>query len=116
MSQGIKNMQTAARACTRREGALSGSPSLQDPLQKYDDSGVSGIDDLEAECDADGASNHSGPSGLGGYGQYQDHHQNRAARQHGGVYVHAQGLGQAGSRLSSMDMGIGAIINRHDGR
>ncbi|KAG0645603.1 hypothetical protein D0Z07_8506 [Hyphodiscus hymeniophilus] len=105
MSQGLKNLQQSARSCARRERMLDPSSSLNpggayDP-QHTDDSGI-GIDDLEAEYDADGASEHSGGSNsnhsLGGYGGYQQQHQTQR-------YQHQ-------SRLPSMDMGIEAIINR----
>ena len=108
MSQGLKNLQQAARSSARRERMLdpNSHPNLgssggaYDP-QHTDDSGI-GIDDLEAEYDADGASEHSGGSNSnnslgGGYG-YQTHNNHR--------YQGHQ------SRLPSMDMGIDAIINR----
>jgi hypothetical protein len=107
MSQGLKNLQQAARSCARRERMLDtntmggGGGAYGDP-HHTDDSGI-GIDDLEAEYDADGASEHSGGSnsnnsmGGGSYGYQQP-------QQRGG-YGHQ-------SRLPSMDMGIDAIINR----
>jgi hypothetical protein len=108
MSSGLKNLQQSARSCARRERMLDPNATnnnTYDPHNGTDDSGI-GIDDLEAEYDADGASEHSGGSNSnhslggslgGGYG-YQTQTQHR--------YQGHQ------SRLPSMDMGIDAIINR----
>jgi hypothetical protein len=119
MSTGLKNLQTASRAYSRRERLSSGSSNaVQDPLnQQYDDSGVSGIDDLEAEYDADGASDHSS-QGLGyGYrGMHGGSHQRGGSSGSNGAYGGQNGGVNGHGRLPSMDMGIGAIINRHDGR
>lgn len=107
MSQGLKNLQQAARSSARRErmldtNTMGGGGAYGDP-HHTDDSGIS-IDDLEAEYDADGASEHSGGSNSnnsmgGGYG-----YQTQAQQRRGG-YGHQ-------SRLPSMDMGIDSIINR----
>jgi hypothetical protein len=51
MSQGLKNLQTAARSCARRGRMLS--PDNGD----RDDSGIGLSNDFEADYDADGASN-----------------------------------------------------------
>lgn len=112
MSQGLKNLQQAARSCARRERMLDTSTGQN--LGAYDtihtdDSGI-GIDDLEAEYDADGASEHSGGSNsnnslVGGGGGFA--FQGRGQGQRGGG---GEGYGHQ-SRVPSMDMGIGAIIN-----
>ena len=104
MSQGLKNLQQAARSCARRErmldttNTMGGGGAYGDP-HHTDDSGI-GIDIDEAEYDADGASEHSGGSNsnnsMGG-GYYQ-----QGQQQHRGYQ----------QRLPSMDMGIDAIINR----
>ena len=101
MSQGLKNLQQAARSCARRERMLdtqSGQLGAYDP-RHADDSGI-GIDELEAEYDADGASEHSGGS--------------NSNNSMGGGYYQNQGQQHRGyqQRLPSMDMGIDAIINR----
>jgi hypothetical protein len=96
MSSGLKNLQTAARSCTRRERLETSTQphngAYGDP--HTDDSGI-GIDDLEAEYDADGGSEHS----RGSMAHMRDQH-GRPQYQH---------------RLPSMDMGIDAIINRPNG-
>src|SRR4051812_18895726 len=111
MSQGLKNLQTSARSCARRERMLDTSShatggSMDDGTYGVvDDSGI----DLEAEYDADGASEHSG--GSNGYGGYSNGHQRIASGGSSGSgnsgrwYGDGQGSGQ-GSRLPSMDMGI----------
>jgi len=121
MSQGLKNLQQSARSCTRRERMIPSTHSNSNsnpPTSAYDpqeDSAI-GIEDLEAEYDADGASEHSGSNSnsnhslgsMAGYGyqtqtQSQNHNmQNMQRYQHQGHQ----------SRLPSMDMGIDAIINR----
>ena len=109
MSQGLKNLQTAARSHARRERMLDTSGGAHGmgggAYDHTDDSGIS-IDDLEAEYDADGASGRSGSSAQStgnSYLGYQDQRQ----------YVgHGQG---PNVRLASMDMGIDAIINRPGG-
>ncbi|KAE8445720.1 hypothetical protein EG329_012899 [Mollisiaceae sp. DMI_Dod_QoI] len=73
MSQGLKNLQTSARSCARRErlldntsigtsasqtGGGGGGPNYAGPFEHPDDSGYA--DELEAEYDADGASDRSG--------------------------------------------------------
>lgn len=78
MQSGLKNLQAAARACSRRErlegsslsgsgGGSGGSSSLglhvHDPRGPYDDSAV-GLDDLEAEYHSQAETNsyeHSSP-------------------------------------------------------
>jgi len=109
MTQGLKNLQAHARSGARRErlldaggaGGMGGGGAYGD--SHTDDSGI-GIEDLEAEYDADGASdNSSGGGGGGGGGMVQQqYHQQRAQ-------YHQQ-------RLPSMDMGIDAIINRPGNR
>lgn len=93
MQQGLKNLQSAARAATRRERHESG---LQGGVHT-DDSGI-GLEDLEGEYEADARSD--GSSGLRTYDMGN------------------AGLGQERGReqfplmrLPTLDMGIGAIIN-----
>lgn len=79
MSQGLKNLQTAARSCARRERLLDPQAQVQsNPNQNgyggashyTDDSGYA--DELEAEYDpTDGASERSG--GSYGYGGSHQH-------------------------------------------
>jgi hypothetical protein len=61
MSQGLKNLQTAARSCARRERMLN--PSQNAPYQgsfgERDDSAISVSDNIEADYDEYGASNYS---------------------------------------------------------
>ena len=126
MSQGLKNLQTSARSCARRERMLdtssagSNDPHLHGTYSGLDDSGIE--IDLEAEYDADGASEHSGGSnGYGAYGHGRMDSGGTGAGGRGGYYgdvngVPSQnGMGGHGSRLPSMDMGIDAIINRPSG-
>jgi hypothetical protein len=125
MSQGLKNLQQAARACARRERMLDTSnPNINDigayDPQHTDDSGI-GFDEGEAEYDADGASEHSGGSnsnnsliGAGGGGG------NMGNGMGGGMGYYQQSIQQQqhrgyAQRLPSMDMGIDAIINRPGG-
>jgi hypothetical protein len=135
MSQGLKNLQASARSCARRErmldahtsntgipvGAYDTDPHPEHDSGHTDDSGI-GIDgsDLEAEYDADGASDHSGshagslsgyaPYGMGGGMSRQGMSSGGGRRGRGAPqYGHQQ-------RLPSMDMGIDAIINRPNGR
>jgi len=111
MTQGLKNLQTAARAHARRERLLDTSGHASSGLvggaygdpHHTDDSGI-GIDDLEAEYDADGASDRSGGSASGYGGQGQEYGGGRQQYHH------------QGQRLPSMDMGIDSIINRPNGR
>ena len=118
LSEGLKNIQLSARAYARRVAAAGG----QAALQAYEDSAVSGIEDLEVEYE-DGSSNHSSASGLNGYGQYQDHshsgqlsaglYHNGHVRNNMNHNAHGQVVtGHHSSRLSSID----SIINGHDGR
>ncbi|KAH8598084.1 hypothetical protein B0O99DRAFT_591986 [Bisporella sp. PMI_857] len=89
MAQGLKNLQTQARSCARRERMLdtsSNSLGVGGPYQ--DDSGIG--DDYEApDYDADGVSEHSGGSHGNGLG--------------GGYYGHQShdSQGSAGSRMSA---------------
>jgi hypothetical protein len=106
MSQGLKNLQTAARSCARRERMLDtsqGGSYTGGAYGERDDSGIGLGDDLEAEYDADGASDRSGSASA-----YQGHHYSSSvgsAVSGGYGHPHEQ-------RLPSMDMGIDAIINR----
>src|ERR1700709_1727241 len=102
MSQGLKNLQTSARSCARRERMLDTSShatsnSLDRTYGALDDSGI----DLEAEYDADGASEHSG--GSNGYGYHQRLDCGGSSSSAGGRY-YGDGGGQG--RLPSMDLGI----------
>ncbi|KAH8646561.1 hypothetical protein BGZ60DRAFT_474622 [Tricladium varicosporioides] len=142
MSQGLKNLQTAARSHARHERMLSTSHSLPQqshsshshhpshssllPGNNYsaDDSGIS-IEDLEAEYDAnhdhDGHSERSSSSVYGGHGggHYHSHSGGSGVGSLDGRGYSMQGQGGQGSgqqgRLPSMDMGIDAIINRPGG-
>lgn len=121
MSQGLKNLQTSARSCARRERMLDTSSANSDSLHGtyggLDDSGI----EIEAEYDADGASEHSGGSNGYGYGHGRmDSGGSSASGRGGGSYYDIGngvqgGGGGHGSRLPSMDMGIDAIINRPGG-
>lgn len=123
MSQGMKNLQTASRSSARRDRMLAidtnHTPSSTSPNQTYgpyhtDDSGYA--DDLEAEYDADNASDRSSQ----GQGQYGHYHSNSGGSGSGlgmsgggGGSASMGGGGYYGNgRLPSMDMGIENIINR----
>jgi len=108
MSQGLKNLQTAARAHARRERMLDTNAGMMGSVggsygrdAHADDSGI-GIDDLEAEYD--GGSDRS-TSVYGGQGHYHSHSNGSVGD---GRYMQHSG----GQRLPSMDMGIDSIINR----
>ncbi|KAF4636698.1 hypothetical protein G7Y89_g1384 [Cudoniella acicularis] len=136
MSQGLKNLQTAARAHARRERMLDSTNSINsnpnNPSNMLgfdghaDDSGIS-IEDLEAEYDGDGGQSERSTSSI--YGGHNPHHHQGHYHSHsggsgvgsvggdaivrGGGYVTShQGHTHHGQRLPSMDMGIDAIINR----
>ncbi|RDL31049.1 uncharacterized protein BP5553_09838 [Venustampulla echinocandica] len=135
MSQGLKNLQTAARAHARRERLLDNSGAggvgsagmlgvgAYDVRDHHaDDSGIGSIEDLEAEYDAtDGGASSSGRSTSSVYATHQGHHGHYHSHSGGsavGSMVDGRGGGgytthqQRGQRLPSMDMGIDAIINR----
>ena len=151
MSQGLKNLATAARACSRRERLhdTSSAPSLSSlpnsaPYAPGEDSGL-GLDDLDDQYENDGVSEHSGGSGgmglrggsggsvgydrgdtyrgdvgvgyergvSGDEGTYYGHQSQGSSGSSGRSVGHGHGYGQ---RLPSIDMGIGAIINRPNGR
>lgn len=102
MSQGLKNLQTAARSHARRERMLDTNGMMSSAYARdahADDSGI-GIEDLEAEYD--GASDRS-VSAYGGNGHYHSHSSGSVGD---GRYM------SEAQRVPSMDMGIGAIINR----
>jgi len=136
MSSGLKNLQTAARAFSRREkgpggAVMDGNPfphqqgySVHDPHSR-EDSGISF--DVEPDYDNDGNSEVSSE---------QHHHQQQPQQQqqHQHYYqTHDDGQSDGGrhpayaayggrdeqyvphTRLPSMDMGIDAIINRPGG-
>lgn len=134
MGSGLKNLQAAARSGVRRE-RLSGE-FCSDNGGPGNDSAISGLgpDGDEEEGDGDGEGEDEGeyddgsdvsqgyhPSGsagsagstaavyasnpymsAGSYQQQQQHH----------LHSHHVGRPQYQQRLPSMDMGIGAIINR----
>lgn len=109
MSQGLKNLQTAARAHARRErmseNGMTSNMGTYGRDAHADDSGI-GIEDLEAEYD--GSSDRSA-SVYGGQGQ--GHHHSYSNGSVDGRYMqHANG-----GRLPSMDMGVDAILNRPGG-
>jgi len=109
MSQGLKNLQTAARAHARRERMLDtngmmSSSSAYGPDAHADDSGI-GIEDLEAEYD------NSSDRSASVYGSGQGHHHSYSNGSVDGRYMQHPGNG----RLPSMDMGVDAILNRPGG-
>ncbi|RWA05500.1 hypothetical protein EKO27_g9596 [Xylaria grammica] len=122
MHNGLKNLQSASRSAARRERLEQGHS-----LHGYDDdSGISGIgltpvDDLDASYsspETTASSTHSHHSGGSGYGM---HHQQQHAmaipyglRRRLLVELQLVRLvvGRCPRRLSSVDMGIEAIINR----
>jgi len=111
MQQGLKNLQTSARSCARRERMLDTSSNSLGVSGAYqDDSGIG--DDFEAEYDADAASEHSrGSAGTGGMsGGYYGHQSHNSSGSSGS---RMSAYGQQ-SRLPSIDMGIQNIINRSD--
>jgi len=89
-----------------------------------DDSGI-GIDDLEAEYSADGGTGYSPDTdnsgsriaGVGGSGSGYEPHQHQHQMMHDQSHGMGQQLSQYGlqQRVSSIDMGIGSIINRAPG-
>jgi len=90
MSNGLKNIQSHARAYTRRERLESGQPMAAYDHDDLDDSGVSGIamtpiDDMDQSYSSPEASGstgaHSTPGGSSGTGS--------TASQH--AYMHSQG-------------------------
>lgn len=135
MSQGLKNLQTAARSCARRERLLDPTQAPAQSQGSYnpgaleqhaDDSGYA--DDIEPDYDADGASDRSSNSYQGHYHS----HSNGSNGSMGGGSLGGGSLGggiggmgggmmgdprylqqQQQQRLPSLDMGIGAIINQH---
>src|SRR3954447_13498976 len=100
MSQGLKNLQTSARSCARRERMLDTAShatggSIDGTYAGLDDSGI----DLEAEYDADGASEHSG--GSNGYGGYSHGHQRIASGGSSGSGNSGRWYGDGGSGQGS---------------
>ena len=125
MSHGLKNLQTAARSCSRRERLLDTSHPNANPhpdTQNYgaysanhtDDSGYA--DELEAEYDADGASDRSSNCQSAGYHPGHHYSASGGSAGSGGPMMDGRVMGMYGGhgqgRLPSMDMGIDAIINR----
>ena len=127
MSQGLKNLQTAARSHARRSRLLSPtnshspaaifppySSSSSSGAYIRDDSGI-GIEDLEGGDYNDGSSGRMSSSSSNYGGQNYGHaHGNGTGHGHshsGGSGVGSGGYGHDG-RLPSIDMGIDAIINR----
>ncbi len=130
MSQGLKNLQTAARSCARRERLLDPTHAPTQSQGSYnpgafeqhtDDSGYA--DDIEPDYDADGASDRSSNG-------YQGHYHSHSNGSNGSMGGGSMGGGMGGMggnmmtdprflqqhqhqpRLPSLDMGIDAIINR----
>jgi hypothetical protein len=121
MAQGLKNLQTSARSCIRRERMLD--PNSTNPSQPHsmsqspynnstsylphsDDSGYA--DELEGEA-YDGASDRSST----GYqpGEYQQAGQAEYREGYGNGYGHQHSLSNAsGSSMGSM-MGSGAVMS-----
>lgn len=166
MSSGLKNLQSASRACARRERLESGDLSLHHDSSgshgaygETDDSGI-GIDDLDDYTHDDQTSPYSSPernlshnhnhnhnhSHSLSYDNQNMHHQSHhrhsssASTYDGRAYMQPQqqsmnqGMAQnmalqqqqngmmqqrpqygMQQRLPSIDMGIGAIINRNPG-
>lgn len=160
MSNGLKNLQSAARAASRRDRLEAGAP-----LTGYDDdSGISGlaltpVDELDASYSSPETSSSASSSagyhhhhhphmsahsqshlqplgaayglgaygGTGGYGAGAGHHgyssSVSSSASAGQGYASHPGMGASqsnspyldGPRMSSVDMGIGAIINRPGG-
>ncbi|EPE35290.1 Homeo [Glarea lozoyensis ATCC 20868] len=127
MSQGLKNLQTAARSHARRERLLSPSHShshhtslSHSPNHAFppysssassgayvrDDSGIE-IEDMEGADYNDGSSERMSSSSSAYGGQHYGHGHSHS----GGSGVGSVGYGHNG-RLPSIDMGIDAIINR----
>ncbi len=123
MSQGLKNLQTAARSCARRERLLdpSTNPNSSHPQNPYNlpsgfenDSGYA--EDLEGnEYDADGASERSG----GSYGYGGGHHHTASAGSSINGMVGSVGgnggMNGMGNRVAS-SMGNGNGVNMMDSR
>jgi hypothetical protein len=127
MSQGLKNLQTAARSHARRErllsplhshsnhNSLSHSPNNSFPPYSSsnssgayvrDDSGID-IEEMEGGDYNDGSSERMSSSSSAYGGQHYGHGHSHS----GGSGVGSVGYGHGG-RLPSIDMGIDAIINR----
>lgn len=122
MSSGLKNLQSAARAGARRERLERLEPaSYDDPAT--DDSAI-GLDELEGDGSGVGAAGRLTPNSSGAYGASygagpgargyghmmpRDGGDGYGAVQLGRVRADYVGLHQ---RVPSIDMGIGAIINR----
>ena len=106
MSQGLKNLQTAARSCARRERMLDTSNPHSYTYGERDDSGI-GCDDLDDMSGGNGADYDAASDRSGSAGVYQaGHHYSSSAGSSGYGHPH-------GGRLPSMDnMGIDSIINR----
>lgn len=172
MSNGLKNLQSAARAATRHDrlqsqNAAAAASAGGGPLSGYDDdSGISGIaltpvDELDAsysspETSSSSGGAHSAASSTASAPGYHHHHSSmhlhpqQAIGGSGSAYLGSYGYPAAthhhnghrysssvsstasaghpydghsqssspymrGQRLSSVDMGIGAIINRPGG-
>jgi hypothetical protein len=157
MSSGLKNLQSASRACSRRERLESGSGSLEDHHSgaygdpHTDDSGIGLGDDLEAEyspvngsfdsspertyagggSERAGYANSSVERAYGGHsrhmsdgrssyggdgGSMRGDSMGRSYAQSGNI-MHNNGMAPRPSygmqqRLPSIDMGVGAILNR----
>lgn len=145
MNAGIKNLQGFARSCARRERLEAASASAFLPVDgPYGDrdSGVGSLDDVEAEFSAEtgsygqsslssdedartgvpGYSNGSSSRGYDGRMYQQQILTDARGRQvdPNRGYMHQEQMQrpQYGSqqRLPSIDMGIGAIINRPSNR
>lgn len=152
MSNGLKNLQSAARAASRHDRLQSQSAAGGPQISGYDDdSGISGIaltpvDELDASYSSPETSSvHSAASGTASYSNFPPPPQHAQhsylaysmgggggggyAQQHrysSSVSSTASGAGYGGAsnggspympdqRLPSVDMGIGAIINRPGG-
>ncbi|KAH7400209.1 hypothetical protein BKA64DRAFT_778463 [Cadophora sp. MPI-SDFR-AT-0126] len=117
MSQGLKNLQTAARSCARRERMLDPSSANHSHSQSQgsyngfeghtDDSGYADEhdhdqdqdQDLEAEYDADGNSDRSSTNGV------YSHHSSHSNGIHGGGQAHYQTHSHSHSNGSNGSLG-----------
>ncbi|RDA83367.1 hypothetical protein CP532_4744 [Ophiocordyceps camponoti-leonardi (nom. inval.)] len=120
MSNGLKNLQSAARAASRRDRIETSSHQVPG---YDDDSGISGIaltpvDELDAsynsssETSSSAASNGFLLNGLAGHHGYSSSVSSSASGAAAGHRSFASGRGPYVDGQRMPDMGIGAIINR----
>lgn len=107
MSQGLKNLQQAARPYARREHFLQATNITYD-YQYADDSGI-GLADLEAQYDDDGASKPGDSPAQSASTLYTD--SGFRSQSTGGGYGSQISRPGKVSKLAGMDMGIGVVGN-----